>query len=44
MYWSSIIWFLTWPTLIIISYQLVKYVVKKYEPVFEKESKKSKKS
>ena len=37
MYWSSIIWFLTWPTLIIISYQLIKYAVKKFDPVFEKE-------
>lgn len=37
MYWSSIIWFLTWPALIVISYQLVKFVMKKYEAVFEKE-------
>lgn len=37
MYWSSIIWFLSWPALIIISYQLVKFAVKKYETVLEKE-------
>lgn len=37
MYWSSIIWFLTWPALIVISYQLVKFVMKKFEAVLEKE-------
>lgn len=37
MYWSSILWFLSWPALIVISYQLVKFVIKKYETVFEKE-------
>ena len=31
MYTSSIIWMLTWPVLIIVSYQLVKLVVKKYD-------------
>ncbi len=35
MYWNSIIWFLTWPVLIIIAYQLVKYTMKKYKDVFE---------
>jgi len=31
MYTSSIIWMLTWPLLIIISYQLIKLVIVKYE-------------
>lgn len=31
MYIDSIFWILTWPALIIISYQLVKFLVKKYE-------------
>ncbi len=35
MYWNSIIWFLTWPVLIIIAYQLVKYTMKKYKDEFE---------
>lgn len=30
MYTTPIIWMLTWPVLIIVSYQLVKLVVKKY--------------
>ena len=37
MYWSSIIWFLTWPALIIISYQLIRFAVRKFELVLEKE-------
>ena len=36
MYWSSIIWFLTWPAIIVVGYQLVKIVIKKYSDVFEK--------
>ena len=36
MYWNSIIWFLTWPALIVISYHLVKFTMKKYKDVFEK--------
>jgi hypothetical protein len=36
MYLTSILWFLSWPVLVIISYQLVKYVVLKYESVLEK--------
>ena len=35
MYWSSIIWFLTWPALVVLSYRLVKYVVLKYNDEFE---------
>lgn len=31
MYIKAILWMLSWPVLIIVSYQLVKYVVKKYE-------------
>ena len=37
MYWNSIIWFLSWPALIVISYQLIKFAIRKYEAVFEKE-------
>lgn len=36
MYLTSILWFLSWPVLVIISYQLVKYIVLKYESVLEK--------
>jgi len=38
MYWSSIIWFLTWPVLIVVAYQLIKLAMKKLGPVFDKES------
>ncbi len=38
MYTSSIIWMLTWPVLIIISYQLIKLVVKKFEKKIESET------
>lgn len=31
MYIKAILWMASWPVLIIISYQLVKFVVKKYE-------------
>ena len=31
MYWNSIIWFLTWPAVVILSYHLIKYVVLKYK-------------
>ena len=31
MYTSSILWMLSWPVLIVISYQLIKLVVRKYE-------------
>ncbi len=37
MYWSSILWYLSWPALIIVSFQLVKFLTKKYEAVLEKE-------
>jgi len=40
MYWNSILWFLSWPVLVIISYQLVKYTVLKYEAILEKPMKK----
>lgn len=36
MYWSSILYLLTWPALIILSYVLVKLVVRKYKDVLEK--------
>lgn len=31
MYTAQIVWMLSWPALIIVSYQLVKLAVKKYE-------------
>jgi len=31
VYLSQILWLLAWPTLIIISYQLIKIMVKKFE-------------
>jgi len=37
MYTSAIIQMLTWPVLIIISYQVIKFVLKKYESKIEKE-------
>lgn len=42
MYWSSILWYLSWPVLVIISYRLVKFTVLKYETVLEKPLKKAK--
>lgn len=41
MYWSSILWFLSWPAVVVISYQLVKYTVLKYEAILEKPVKKA---
>jgi hypothetical protein len=40
MYWSSIFWFLSWPVVVIISYRLIKYTIRKYEPILEKPIKK----
>lgn len=40
MYWSSILWFLSWPALVVASYHLVKYTVTKYGPTLEKPLKK----
>jgi uncharacterized membrane protein YjfL (UPF0719 family) len=37
MYTSSILWMLSWPVLLIISYQVIKLVVKKYESKLESE-------
>ena len=31
MYTAQIVWMLSWPVLIVVSYQLVKLAVKKYE-------------
>jgi len=31
MYWSSIIWFLTWPVLIYVSYRIILYAVRQDE-------------
>jgi len=41
MYWSSILWFLSWPALVVLSYHLIKYVVNKYLDILEKPLKKS---
>ncbi len=35
MYTTPILWMLSWPILIIVSYQLVKLAVKKYEERLE---------
>jgi hypothetical protein len=40
MYWSSIFWFISWPVVVIISYQLIKYTILKYEQILEKPVKK----
>lgn len=37
MYTAQILWMLSWPVLIIVSYQLVKLAVKKYENRLESE-------
>jgi hypothetical protein len=31
MYWTSIIWFLTWPVLIYVSYRIILFAVRKDE-------------
>jgi hypothetical protein len=41
MYWNSILWFFTWPVLVIISYHLVKFTIRKYESILEKPVKKA---
>jgi len=41
MYWNSIFWFFSWPVLVIISYLLVKFTIRKYEPILEKPVKKA---
>lgn len=41
MYFTSILWFLSWPVLVIISYQLVKFTVLKYEAILDKPVKKA---
>jgi hypothetical protein len=35
MYTTPILWMISWPVLIIVSYQLVKLAVKKYESKLE---------
>ncbi|WP_372932830.1 hypothetical protein [Mariniphaga sediminis] len=37
MYTTPILWMVSWPVLIVISYQLVKWAVKKYVPKLEEE-------
>lgn len=44
MYWNSILWFLSWPVLIVASYHLIKYTVHKYSSILEKPLKKESKS
>ena len=41
MYWNSIFWLFSWPVLVVIAYQLVKFTIRKYEPILEKPVKKS---
>ncbi len=41
MYWSSILWFLSWPVVVIISYQLIKYTILKYDLILGKPAKKA---
>lgn len=41
MYWSSILWLLSWPAFVVLSYHLVKFTIRKYEPVLEKPLKKA---
>ncbi len=36
MYWTSIIYLISWPALVLVSYFLVKWVIKKYTPFLEK--------
>lgn len=38
MYTAQILWMLSWPLLIVVSYQLVKLTVKKYEKKLESEN------
>lgn len=41
MYWSSIIWFLSWPAVVVASYYLVKFTILKYNSILEKPIKKA---
>jgi hypothetical protein len=41
MYWNSILWFLSLPVLVYIAYLLVKFTIRKYEPILEKPIKKA---
>ena len=42
MYTESILWMLSWPVLLIVSYQVIKLVVKKYESKMENQEEISK--
>ncbi len=37
MYTSSILWILSWPLLLLVSYQAIKFVVKRFEKKIENE-------
>jgi hypothetical protein len=37
MYWNEILWILTWPVLIVVSYQTIRFLLKKYEARIEGE-------
>lgn len=41
MYWTSILWFLSWPVVVIVAYQLIKYAILKYDTILEKPLKKA---
>jgi hypothetical protein len=36
MYISSILWYLSWPIFIILSYYLIRYALKKFEKMLDK--------
>lgn len=37
MYWSEILWYLSWPALIYANYLIVSFVLKKHDPVQEEQ-------
>jgi len=40
MYWYSIFWIFTWIILVVVSYLLIAYIMRKYESFLEKPVKK----
>jgi hypothetical protein len=37
MHWLPIIWLVTWPVLIYVSYRIIWATLKKYDPIFKEE-------
>lgn len=35
MYWTEILWFLTWPVMIFFIYRVIRFLLKKYEAKLE---------